>query len=225
MRKLTIVYTSLFLAFLLFFAGKQINNSMTVYFPTLGNCYWCKVRIEDAVNALDGIEEVDWNNSEMVTYVTYDEGITDPFIIMDAIAYVGHDTEWYPATDSAYNSLVGTCCEYERTIDYTNVQVGYLSLMGIWVTHVGLDENIVNAEISVYPAASSGVFNVSFNGLETSKKYDLSVYSLNGMKLYHAEIEATDKSTLDLSNLNNGQYIVVLRKDETVIAKTKIIKL
>ncbi len=225
MRKTIILSISLCVAFFIFFAGKTMDNSMTVYFPTLGNCYWCKVRIEDAVNALDGIEEVDWNNSEMVTTVTYDTDITDPFIVMDAIAYVGHDTEWYPATDSAYNSLVGTCCEYERTIDYTNVQIGYLSLMDLWVTHVGLEENNSNAEISIYPTASSGVFNVSFTGLETSEKYDLSVYNLSGMKLYQTEIETTDKSTLNLGNLNKGQYVVVLRNDEAILAKTKIIKL
>jgi len=200
-------------------------QSMTVYFPTLGNCYWCKVRIEDAVNALDGIDEVDWNNSEMVTTVTYDDEITDPFIIMDAIAYVGHDTEWYPATDSAYNSLVGTCCEYERTIDYTNVQVGYLSLMGIWVTHVGTMENMANADISVYPTVGSGIFNVSLSGLEASHIYSLSVYSLNGTKLFNTMIEGDAKYPLDINNLRKGQYIVVLEKNGTALAKTKIIKL
>ena len=115
---------------------------MTIYFPVLGNCYLCQLRIEEAVNNLDGIESVNWSYDTKITTVTYDDGVTDAYEMMHAISAVGHDTEWYPAPDSAYYTLVGTCCEYERTNDYTNVQIGYLSLMDLWVFRLELQSSM-----------------------------------------------------------------------------------
>ena len=145
-------------------------DTTTVYFPTLGNCYLCKLRIEECVNKLEGIEEVTWDYNTDITTVTYEETITDPYIIMDAIALVGHDTEWFPAPDSSYQTLVGTCCEYERTMDYTNVQIGYLSLMDLWVFPVGIDDPEPLQELSINPSAGNGIFYFTLAVLFTRRQ-------------------------------------------------------
>ena len=93
-------------------------DSTTVAFGTLGNCSICKDRIEGAVKQVPGVISVSWKIISDVTTVTYDSTVTDVYIIMHVIANVGHDTEWFPAPDSAYNLLKGTCCEYQRTNNY-----------------------------------------------------------------------------------------------------------
>jgi len=224
MRKTFTLSLALLMAFMIFNGGKLMADPMNVYFPTLGNCYLCKLRIEAAVNELQGIHDVTWDYETKITTVTYDDNILDPFIIMDAIARVGHDTEWYPAPDSAYNALIGTCCEYERTMDYTNVQIGYLSMMDLWVFHVGLDEMTIDAGITVYPSAGNGTFNFNFSGLEDYQGYELSVYSMSGALAFRTQVEGTASRTIDLSRLQNGQYIVVLSGRGSVLARTKLIK-
>ena len=115
----------------------QSPETEEIEFPALGNCYLCKVRIEAKLNLLDGVTSSNWDYNTKVTTVEYDESVTDPFEIMQAVADTGHDTEWYPAPEEMYALLIGTCCEYERTINYSTVQIGYLSLMGIWVFPCG----------------------------------------------------------------------------------------
>lgn len=212
------------MAFMMVSAVKSMAEPMNVYFPTLGNCYLCKLRIEAAVNELQGIHDVVWDYETKITTVTYDDNTTDPFIIMDAIARVGHDTEWYPAPDSAYNALIGTCCEYERTMDYTNVQIGYLSMMDLWVFHVGLDEMKVDAGISVYPSVGSGTFNFQFSGLDDYRVYELSVFSMGGAMVFHREVNGATSWSIDLGMLQSGQYIAVVSDRGAALARTKLIK-
>ncbi|HSG67382.1 MAG TPA: T9SS type A sorting domain-containing protein [Bacteroidales bacterium] len=222
--KFTLTLFSLLIIAVLFPKGAQADP-MTVTFPTLGNCYLCQLRIEAAVNDLAGIDTVSWNYETKITTVTYNDQVTDPFIIMDAIARVGHDTEWFPAPDSAYNALIGTCCEYERTMDYTNVQVGYLSLMDLWVFHVGISDLRTSAEISVYPSAGTGMFHIDISGANPGMIYELSVFSMSGSLVHNAKVSSVSDNSLDLSRLVRGQYIVILQGNGNLIARTKLIKI
>ena len=158
----------------------QPVESTQITFPTLGNCYLCKLRIEGKLNLTEGVLSSDWNYDTKVTTVEYDESITDAFQIMQAIADTGHDTEWYRAPDDLYALLIGTCCEYERTIDYTNVQIGYLSLMGIWMFPVGITEPVNPYMVSVYPSVGDGNVTLDFGGELPHQEAFLKIYSMNG---------------------------------------------
>jgi len=219
---------STFSFFVLFILLTQLNvraEQMTIYFPVLGNCYLCKLRIEEAVNRLDGIDSVDWSYDTKITTVTYDDGVVDAYIMMHAIADVGHDTEWFPAPDSSYNTLIGTCCEYERTNDYTNVEIGYLSLMDLWVFPVGIEEQFEIHDLKVYPTAGTGIFNFDL-GVNTSLSApEIEVFSMSGLKVYSQRIPENSKGSVDLHFLANGQYIIILRDDNNFMARSKLIKL
>jgi len=201
----------------------QDKSSMNIYFPTLGNCVLCKIRIEAAVNRLPGIENVYWDNVTESTDVTYDDNVTDAFEIMHAIAAVGHDTEWFPAPDSAYNTLVGTCCEYQRTIDYTNVQIGYLVLMGIWVYPLTDVAAIESSQFDVYPTVSHGIFNISLDNNFTNSKPEVSLFSMHGSKVYSSSINPLSQSNIDVSFLGRGHYVVVLSTEKRIIAQRQVI--
>jgi len=201
----------------------QTENSMNIYFPTLGNCYLCKLRIEEAVNNLQGIESVTWDYVTKVTDVTFNDEIMDAFQIMHSIADVGHDTEWFAATDSAYNTLVGTCCEYERTMDYTIVEVGYLSLMGIWVYPLTGISDFETIKCNVFPTVSHGLFTIEMAENLINTQHDLVVFSMSGQKVFTLALSANSRNSIDVSFLEKGNYIIVLSGDKKVIAQEKII--
>jgi hypothetical protein len=142
---------------------------------------------------------------------------------MQAIAFIGHDTEWYPANDSAYNSLIGTCCEYERTNDYTNVQVGYLSLMDIWVYPLTGINAIRNLNLNVFPIAGHGIFYLS-PGLASDSPLEAKVFSFNGQLLYSQKVQSGTEQIINIENLSNGQYLLVVFNKEAIVTKVKLIK-
>jgi periplasmic mercuric ion binding protein len=201
----------------------QQRSSMTIYFTTLGNCGICQNRIQNAVKYLPGIDTVYWNIPKKQTTVTYDESVTNPYTIMHAIANVGHDNEWFRAPDSAYNLLIGSCCEYQRTIDYDTVKVGYLGMMGIWIYPLGVHK-IEQKDFLVTPTIGNGLFQVSVMGSQAPENIELSVYSLKGIKILSAESVAGSIHSVDLRSFPNGQYLVVISDKTRIISSARVIK-
>jgi periplasmic mercuric ion binding protein len=202
----------------------QHGPSMTIYFTTLGNCGICQNRIQNAVKDLPGIDTVYWNIGKDQTTVTYDESVTNPYTVMHAIANVGHDNEWFRAPDSAYNLLVGSCCEYQRTINYDTVKVGYLGMMGIWIYPQGI-QKAEQTNLQVYPTIGSGIFNVSSGGSLVPGKIELSVYSMKGIKILSKDFAGGSNNPVDLRSFPNGEYIVIFSEKNRVISSTKLIKI
>lgn len=201
----------------------QGENPVTIYFTTLGNCGICQNRIQNAVKDLPGIDTVYWNIPKKQTTVSYDETITNPYTIMHAIANVGHDNEWFPAPDSSYNLLIGSCCEYQRTIDYDTVRVGYFPLMGIWIYPLNIQET-GQPDFRVYPSIGTGMFRVSIKESRDQSKFDLTVYSMKGIKVLSSEFVAGSSNSVDLRSFPNGEYFLVLSDRTRFISGTKLIK-
>jgi copper chaperone CopZ len=200
------------------------RDEFTIEFITLGNCYTCKLRIEAALNKTEGVTASNWDWNNDVTTVTYDDLMTDAFLVMQAVADTGHDTEWFRAPEEAYTLLIGTCCEYDRTIDYTLTQVGYLSLMDLWMPHVDIEE-IKNKDIvSVYPTIGNGVFSLNFHNSGVNKNIDIRIYSITGNLIWADKDAVYGDQKIDISSAPVGQYIVCTLSDGVIISRTKISK-
>jgi len=210
--------------FLSLHVSGQPEQSMEISFPTTGNCYLCKVRIETAVNKLDGIEAVNWDAVTDVTTVTYDDNQIDAYEIMQIIAFVGHETEWYPANDSAYAALQGTCCLYTKVIDYTNVQIGYLGMMGIWVWQLTGIEAQSAPDISLIPGQGNGSFSIQGKGLASYDRITLEVYTVTGQKAHTETFAPLENHQVNLQHLNSGYYIVLLSSNNETLYNSKIYK-
>ncbi|MFH1297851.1 MAG: hypothetical protein ABIJ04_11380 [Bacteroidota bacterium] len=201
----------------------QPGESMQIIFPTLGNCYLCKLRIEAKLNLTEGVISDEWDYITKVTTVEYDETVTDAFQVMHAIADTGHDTEWYPAPDSMYALLIGTCCEYERTINYANVQIGYLSLMGIWVWPLGVQTVPASYHVSVFPSVGQGIITLDFGDRVPLQEAVLTLYSMNGRKVYQRRLPQQSRIVLDLTTLGGGQYLASVTLRDEILLKSKLI--
>ncbi|NPD44161.1 MULTISPECIES: T9SS type A sorting domain-containing protein [unclassified Lentimicrobium] len=202
----------------------QTKDDFTVRFITLGNCYTCKVRVEAKLNAMEGVSFSKYDPFYAETTVTFDEFVTDTYIIMQAVADTGHDTEWFRAPDEAYQLLIGTCCEYERTINYDDVQMGYLSLMGIYVGHVAVNEYDYLSDISVFPSISSGRYSINLNDTPSILNAKIQVFSMQGQMVYSSSIEDGNNQEIDLTNKVNGTYMVMISSNGMAVSSTKIIK-
>lgn len=202
----------------------QHKDDFTIKFLTLGNCYTCKVRVEAKLNSLEGVISSIYDPTKTETTVTYDDFITDAYIIMQAVADTGHDTEWFRAPDAAYELLVGTCCEYARTIDYSEAQVGYLSLMDLWMGHVAIDEMGYMENVAVYPSLGQGIYTISLNDLPSMLTPQIQVFALNGQEVLFKTMGYNSNEQIDISSQPNGTYVLIISSDNQVISRTKIIK-
>jgi len=198
-------------------------SSKSVKFVTLGTCGICKSRIENAVKRTPGIVTVDWNIDEKYTAVEYDETQNDIYGIMHAVADAGHDAEWFRAPDAAYAFLVGTCCEYQRTIDYTKAQVGYLSLMGVWMS-VNPENNNERPASVIQSTDTKGNLSLLIDG-GNNDRINLAIYSLNGTSVFESQITGFMANRVDVSSLSAGCYIIILTNGNKIIYKTKTVVL
>lgn len=192
--------------------------TMEVVFKTLGNCGMCKYAIENASLNVTGVSEAYWDYTSDQTTITYDTEVTDVHTVMQAIADVGYDTEWYEAPAAAYAELVGTCCEYDRVIDYGSVQIGYLSLMGIWVYPLSVNTLELSEAVKVYP-------NITGHNcyVEAENEVSFELITMTGKSVMKGTLP--DSKMLDLSNLENGTHILYIIKEGEVISINKIIKI
>ncbi len=82
-------------------------------FTVSGNCGMCKKRIEKAAKGVAGVIDANWDKETKVVDIQVSEDSTTRDMVSEAIAGVGHDTEFHKAEVSIYNDLPG-CCQYDR---------------------------------------------------------------------------------------------------------------
>ncbi len=196
----------------------KAENTETVNFITSGNCIVCEVRIEEAVKKLSGISYVYWDPNTKIAMVTYDTTKTDVYEIMKKIASVGHDTEWFQGDNEKYAGLIGTCCEYPRTIDYNTAKIGYLSLMDKWVSV----QTKLTGEIKLFSVNNGNALNYNITNYDLTQ-LKLKIYSLSGVEVY-SNSNLTSSGTIDLSSFYSGTYFAILTNQNKIIFNKKIIK-
>ena len=129
----------------------------------------------------------------------------------------GHILKTTDAGTTWYNQTSGV--DYRlNSVFFTDVNTGYIAVGGgiILKTNdggvpTGFDENNpVSNKLKIYPNPTNKYLTV-----ETADRGSLSVYNLKGMLILRKEIK-NNNSTLDVSNLQNGIYIVKVVGDRQV---------
>jgi len=87
------------------------------------------------------------------------------------------------------------------------------------IDKVSLDENISNANISIYPNPSKdGKFSISYNGIINSIK----LFDLRGKEII-INTNQFDKKQIDCSHLETGNYIIQMEIPSGVVTKELVI--
>ena len=80
-------------------------------------------------------------------------------------------------------------------------------------------------DLLVYPTIGNGMFNVSARGSLVPGKFELSVYSMKGIKVLAKEFLAGSSSSFDLRSFPTSEYLVVLSDKTRIIQSIKVIKI
>ena len=94
-------------------AQEKKSKNKKVEFKVAGNCGMCEKRIEKAAYSVKGVKSAEWHSEHGDIHLIIDETKCSSKDVAEAIALVGHDTEFVKAKDATYNNLHG-CCLYER---------------------------------------------------------------------------------------------------------------
>jgi PKD repeat protein len=89
------------------------------------------------------------------------------------------------------------------------------------VTTIGLDENLINQTMAVYPNPNNGNFRVEFQ-VEGLKEVELRVVSLLGQVMYESKpgnISGTYREEIDLSDEAAGVYVLQVISDDATISR------
>ncbi len=107
--KISILFMVIMFSGLVTYAQKTEKEKFKVY----GKCEMCAERIEEAAEAVEGVESASWDMLSKKIKVKYDPAQVKLIEIHEAIAEVGHDTDRVRADDETYENL-HHCCHYER---------------------------------------------------------------------------------------------------------------
>lgn len=83
-------------------------------------------------------------------------------------------------------------------------------------------DKVVNQIVTIYPNPTTVTFTLQFDA--TIKNLDSDLFSQNGDLLKHIKTSNTKASTINVSNLQSGVYILRIQADENLTVE-KIIKL
>lgn len=87
--------------------------------------------------------------------------------------------------------------------------------------NVGVEEEMMNANVHIYPNPSSDVINISTSELPAGLVLD--IFDVAGRKILSRSLN-NNNDMVDISALNAGNYVVTIRNESTLIHKSKLIK-
>lgn len=97
----------------------------------------------------------------------------------------------------------------------------YIDNINLSADNIGLSENLLKQNISVYPNPSSGTVNIEITDLENT--VSLSINDLYGKQIFDQELQK-NKITLDNLNLSSGVYILNFTSQGVTTTKKLIIE-
>lgn len=133
----------------------------------------------------------------------------------------GTMTDWITYQTGLPNVVVN-----ELEISYNNNKLWAATFgRGLWNTDlysstVGIENQIANSEISIFPNPNNGEFTVQ---VPENKLYDISVYNVLGERVLDELKVHSSQKTIELHNAKSGVYLVHITIDNKTISRKIII--
>jgi len=192
--------------------GYVIGGNATVYKTMDNGSTWASTTLDTSVN-LFGVQFIDANNG-----IIYGEGEI-------VFLTTNGGTTWKHYYKDDPNRIFRYDLQKAYFFDMkTGAAIGQTGASTVLLANTNLDNNkhttgirnsnSSNIEINVYPNPSTGIVNITCNEMEGNGL--VSVYNSAGKLIYSNIIEANSKSTISVSGLSKGLYIVkVTTQDAT----------
>jgi len=88
---------------------------------------------------------------------------------------------------------------------------------------IGIEENELSRQITIYPVPSDNILNVDFNNLPQDN-YHISITDCLGRTLIEATGNGT-KTSLNITNLSNGVYSIIIGNSHNQLMQRRFVKL
>ena len=155
---------------------------------------------------------ISWDRPEITSYLHHfkvlrSTGVYKDEVLIAEIPYNGHNNFEY--FDNTYDLIQGEWVVYSVNCVYIRGEEQCESEwwdVGFWITDI--EEN-ADESIQVYPNPTDGLLNVSGNGT-----MHISVSNLLGQMLL--ETTTKDNTTIDLSHLESGMYLIRIETESGV---------
>ena len=80
-------------------------------------------------------------------------------------------------------------------------------------------------DLLVYPTIGNGMVQVSVKSSVVPSAYDLSVYSMSGIKVLTGKFIMETSNSIDLRSFPNGEYILVLSDKTRITSSARLVKI
>ena len=141
------------------------------------------------------------------------------------VTFAGSGDEGFengPDSLATFNFPRGSVMDYNLNrlyvVDYNNHAIRIIHIeSGVGTQDIITAEN----EVHVFPNPSSGQFSVTIRGFD--KEYKIQIIDLQGKVVYREDNCIESKKAINLSNVNEGLYYVILSSERQLVAMRKVI--
>lgn len=214
------------------YMGKYNYNVYLIKTDSIGDTLWTKVFYSAGESEAYSVQQT-FDNGYIMTGTTYASGIGNYYDLLLIKTDSLGDSLWtrrFGGNQPDYGYFVRQTKDggYIITGSGSNTTTGGIYLiktdsMGRVTSTTGIAELNNPFGFTVYPNPSSGIFTVQVKGIQRFNS-KLEVYDLNNQCIYSCSINNNSSDEIDLSNLTNGMYVLLLRTDKNVYTKKIIIE-
>lgn len=211
-----------------FIGGVSTGISTNSIEATAGGTYSCLITIDTCSYFSNSIEitEIDVPVTEILTnagteiciddslLITANEGADEYRWYLDGVLIAGENNDSIYVTDAG---------DYTMSATYSTGCSDSTDIATV-LTISACDASIAKSEklvFDVYPNPTTGVINISYEGMTFSGELKVEVLTLDGK--VEEVIVLNEGHNIDLSNLSNGNYILRITSEEEVFS-TRIVK-
>jgi hypothetical protein len=147
--------------------------------------------------------------------ITWDGTNVAGAIVTNGAYNIWVESSWNDGPDDIHNKIISFPFT-KGTSTSTTTPIGDALISGItltWTpTQAGVNDIIIKPEVTIYPNPTNGIFNMAFkNDVNSIRVVDILGKVVYSEKIASALADTTKR--IDLSNLNNGLYIVSVSND------------
>jgi len=204
------------------------NGTVTLTLSATGNGSCGQVESAVIVTVMAGPDAFAGDDSWIANDATY--------TITDATAENYTSVTWITSGDGTFDdaSLViptytpgAMDIENEEavlTLTASNVECGdIVDDMILAITEVGVNENLANFDLSIFPNPNNGVFNLELNG-KSDELVNIRIYNSLGKIVYESNDISINKTYTEKINLNVDQGVYYLRiEGKDILVNRKIV--
>jgi hypothetical protein len=194
----------------------EVSENYTLVASDLGS--WVTLKLDNPTPVYPSLSP-----TSTVGYLAAVHGIASP-VDTSIISTSGNEGVVSYIQDNGCNICATPPCTFGTWYGLGNTLMIRMNL-GDTPIPSSIDENVFNGKLTVYPNPSKGIFNIDLVDVKNGD-YLISVSNILGEEVYFEtrEVNSTTSTTINLSDLESGIYILDIQNGDLSISRKLIIE-